>query len=137
MVHIDIAYEGSLRCRAVHAPSATELVTDAPVDNHGKGQSFSPTDLVAGALGACMVTIMGIAAEKHGWDLEGTKISVEKHMAKAPVRRIGKIEVVIAPPRAFDEKARKVLERAALTCPVHASLHPDIELAISFRWPDA
>jgi putative redox protein len=137
MVHIDISYEGTLRCRAVHGPSSVELLTDAPVDNHGKGQSFAPTDLVAGALGACMVTIMGIAAEKHGWEIEGTKVIVEKEMTASPVRRIGKVELRIEVAGVHDQKARRILERSAYTCPVKQSLHPDVELAISFVWASA
>ena len=134
MVHIDVHYEGGLRCRAVHGPSGVELVTDPPVDNHGRGESFSPTDLCATALGACMLTIMGIVAERHGWDLKGTRVSVEKHMVSQPVRRIGKLEVVIRVPRNFDAQARAALEKAALTCPVHQSLDRAIEIPLRFEW---
>ena len=134
MVQIDIEYQGELRCRLTHAPSGTPLLTDAPVDNHGKGESFSPTDLVAGALGACMVTIMGIAADKHGWDLKGTTVTVEKHMTADPVRRIGRVEVRIRVPLDLDAKARAILERAAATCPVHKSIHPDIGVSVTFEY---
>ena len=133
-VHVEIEYQGQLRCEAVHGPSGARFVTDAPVDNCGKGESFSPTDLVATALGACMVTIMGIAAEKHGWDLTGTKVSVRKGMVAAPRRRIGEIEVVIRVPRPLDERARKVLEKAALACPVRQSLPDAMERPIRFEW---
>jgi putative redox protein len=134
MVQIQLTYEGDLRCRATHGPSGASVVTDAPVDNHGKGESFSPTDLVATALGACMVTIMGIQAEKHGWDLRGTSVAVEKGMVSSPERRVGSLTVVIQIPGEHDERARATLERAALTCPVHRSLHAEIEIPVRFEW---
>lgn len=134
MVHIEIGYEGGLRCRAVHGPSGVELVTDAPADNHGRAESFSPTDLCATALGACVLTTMGIVAERHGWDLTGARVSVEKHMVSQPVRRIGKLELVVRVPRELDLQARGALERAALTCPVHRSLDHGIELPMRFEW---
>lgn len=134
MVQIRIAYQGQLRCQAEHGPSKTTLVTDAPVDNHGKGESFSPTDLVATALGSCMLTIMGIVAERHAWDLSGTTVSVIKEMAAKPVRRIGKLTVEIHVPREFSSEQQDLLKNAALTCPVHKSLHPDIETPITFRF---
>ena len=137
MVRIDITYEGELRTRAVHTPSGTELLTDAPVDNHGKGESFSPTDLAATALGACIATIMGIVAERHEVDLSGMRVTVKKDMVTEPVRRIGKLTTVIHVPAEPDEKTRTMLERAALSCPVHASLHPDIEKPVVFRWGKA
>ncbi len=138
MVEIQVEYEGGLRCRAVHGPSGVELVTDAPVDNHGKGESFSPTDLVATGLAACMLTIMGVAAERRGWDLGGASAVVTKHMAADPARRIGKLEVVLTVRGDFDERARATLERAARTCPVHATLGGSaVELPVRFEWPGA
>ena len=137
MVEIHVLYEGGLRCQATHGPSRNQLTTDAPVDNHGQGESFSPTDLAATALGTCMLTIMGIAAEKHGWDLTGSTASVKKRMLAAPVRRIGKIEVEIRVPRSFDARTRALLEAAALACPVHQSLHPEVEKPVHFRWGSA
>ena len=134
MVSIDVVYEGELHTQATHGPSGATLSTDAPVDNHGRGQSFSPTDLVATALGACMVTIMGIAAERHDWDLSGTRVRVTKGMVSEPVRRIGELAVEIHVPRELDERARTTLERAALTCPVHRSLHPDVDIPVRFRF---
>ncbi len=134
MVHIDIRYEGNLRCRAVHGPSKVELITDPPVDNHGKGESFSPTDLCATALGTCMLSIMAIVAERHGWDLSGATVGVDKSMVSEPVRRIGKLAVVIRVPAAFDEKIRAALEKAAFTCPVHQSLSRDVEIPVRFEW---
>ncbi len=134
MVTIDVRYEGELRSRAVHGPSGSVLTTDAPVDNQGKGQSFSPTDLVATALGTCILTTMGIAAAKHRWDMTGATARVEKHMIADPERRIGKLPVEVHVPRDLGERARTVLERAAHTCPVHKSLDPRIEAPIVFRW---
>jgi putative redox protein len=134
MVRIEVRYEGELRCRAVHTPSGEQLVTDAPLDNHGKGQSFSPTDLVATAMGTCMATIMGLAAQARGIDLAGLTVSVEKEMTAVPTRRIRRLTTVIALPRDPGPEQRQLLERAAHACPVHASLHPEVERPITFRW---
>ena len=134
MVKIDICYEGGLRCEATHGPSGTTMVTDAPVDNHGKGESFSPTDLVATALGACMATIMGIVAERHQIDLKDMKIEVAKEMSTDAPRRIARLTTIIDVPLPEDHPRREMLERAALTCPVHQSLHPEIEKPLEFRW---
>ena len=137
-VEIDLVYEGQLHCVATHGPSGATLATDAPVDNHGKGESFSPTDLVATALGACVMTIMGIVADRNQLDLTGTRIHVTKEMIQQPVRRIGKLAVTVTVP---SEKAallsdtdRSKLETAARHCPVHQSLHPDIDSPIVFSW---
>ncbi len=134
MVNISIRYEGALRCAATHGPSGQTLFTDAPVDNHGKGESFSPTDLVATALGTCMATIMGIVSERHTIDLAGMKIEVTKEMTKEAPRRIARLVTVIDVPLPADHPDRDLLERAALTCPVHQSLHPEIEKPLDFRW---
>lgn len=134
MVKVTSTYEGGLRCRAVHGPSGTTLVTDAPVDNHGKGESFSPTDLVATALGACMMTIMGIVAERHGLDLTGMTAVTEKVMTAAPPRRIASLRTRITVPLPADHPQRQALEQAAHTCPVHKSVHPEIDAAIEFVW---
>jgi len=134
MVHIDIRYEGELRCRLSHGPSGAQVSTDAPLDNHGRGESFSPSDLVAGALGACMLTIMGIAARKHGWDLSGAEASVDKEMVSDPERRIGRLRVSIRVPAELDERARTTLERAAHACPVHRSLRADVDIPVVFHW---
>jgi putative redox protein len=133
-VRIDINYQGQLRSTATHAPSQTSLVTDAPVDNHGRGESFSPTDLVATALGTCMVTVMGIFAERHGIDLRGTTVTVHKEMTLTPVRRIARLTTEVRLPLPANHPHREVLERAALTCPVHQSLHPDVEKPVDFVW---
>ncbi len=137
-VEIDLVYEGQLRCRATHGPSRTQLVTDAPVDNHGKGESFSPTDLVATALGACMATIMGIVADRNKLDIAGTRVHVVKEMIQDPARRIGTLRVTIRVPAdksaRLSAEDRKKLEAAALHCPVHNSLHPDIQTPIEFSY---
>lgn len=126
-------YEGDLHTRCRHGPSGATLETDAPRDNEGRGESFSPTDLLATALGSCMLTVMGIYARRKGWALEGARARVEKHMATAPVRRVGRLVVELEMP-SVPEEARATLERVAHTCPVHQSLHPDVELDIRFRW---
>jgi uncharacterized OsmC-like protein len=134
VVHLSSVYEGGLRCRATHAPSGTSLVTDAPVDNHGKGESFSPTDLVATALGACMMSIMGIVAERHGVNLVGMTAETVKEMTKEPPRRIASLRTRLTIPLPADHPQRAALEQAAHTCPVHKSLHPEIDAAIEFVW---
>lgn len=134
MVKIEISYQGGLRCEATHGPSGKTLHTDAPVDNHGRGESFSPTDLVATALGSCMATIMGIVADRHGINLQGMTIEVTKVMSTQAPRRIAKLETVIKVPLPSDHPQRVLLENAALTCPVHQSLHPEIEKPVDFRW---
>ncbi len=134
MVRIDVHYEGDLHTRCAHGPSGAKLETDAPVDNEGRGESFSPTDLLATALGSCMLTVMGIVARRHGWALEGAHVSVEKHMVTAPERRVGRLVLGFAMPAGIPEEARAVLERAAHTCPVHRSLHPEVEVEATFAW---
>ncbi len=136
MVEIDIVYEGKLRCRAKHEPSGTELISDAPKDNMGEGASFSPTDLVATALGSCMMTIMGIVAQRESLDLVGTKVHVKKEMVSEPTRRIGRLEVNIEITTGTTEVQRQKLMNAAHTCPVAKCLHPDIELAVKFNWAE-
>lgn len=139
-VEIDVVYQGGLRCQATHGPSKSTVLTDAPIDNHGKGEAFSPTDLVGTALGSCMLTIMGIVAERNGWDLSGTTAHVVKEMAASPTRRIGKLLVTITIPSNAAAKLsaadRTKLENAAHTCPVHQSLHPDIQAPVTFCWGD-
>lgn len=135
MVQIDVTYQGGLRCRAVHGPSGTELVTDAPVDNHGKGESFSPTDLVATALGVCIPTIMGIVAEREKIDLTSLRITVQKEMSAEPPRRIAKLTTRIVMPEGLTEQQRAKLEKAAYTCPVHQTLQGKVDLPIEFVYP--
>jgi putative redox protein len=134
MVRIDVRYEGDLRTRAVHGPSGAELLSDAPADNQGLGRSFSPTDLLATALATCVLTIMGIAARARGLELRGATASIEKHMTLTPRRRIGRLVLVLHLPEDPGPQARAALEATAHACPVHASLHPDVQVELSFRW---
>lgn len=132
MVKIGIEYSGDLHCVATHGPSGRTVETDAPVDNNGRGESFSPTDLVATALGGCMATVMGIYASRHEIDLKGMKIEVSKEMTATPPRRIAKLTTEIWFPAGVVKN--EPLERAALTCPVHGSLHPDVEKPVVFHY---
>jgi len=134
LVKISVRYEGQLHCLAVHGPSGAKLETDAPVDNEGKGESFSPTDLVATAVAACMATIMGIAAKRHSIPLEGMEISTTKEMSTDSPRRIVALKSKITVPLSGDHPQRKLLEAAALGCPVHHSLDPRIEKPVEFVW---
>lgn len=134
MVTIHAEYQGDLHCTAVHGPSRAELTTDAPTDNQGRGESFSPTDLVATALGTCMLTVMGILARTLNLDIAGATATVEKEMTSTAPRRIQSLTVKIHVPQALSAEDRLKLERAAHTCPVHKSLHPDIHTPIEFTW---
>jgi len=134
VVTIQLEYQGDLHCKAVHGPSGTELSTDAPKDNQGRGESFSPTDLVATALGSCMLTIMGIMARTLNIDIAGTTATVEKEMSTAPPRMIQGLTVKIHVPHDLSPENKEKLERAAHTCPVHKSLHPDVRTPIEFTW---
>lgn len=134
MADITAKYLGDLRVECVHQQSGTVLVTDAPKDNNGKGEAFCPTDLCATALAACAMTIIGIYGKKHDVDVSGMTASVTKEMSANP-RRIGKIEVTfVMPDREFTDKQKTMIERAAHTCPVHLSLHPDVEQVFTFKW---
>ena len=128
-----VTYLGDLRTSSIHLQSGSEIISDAPLDNNGKGEAFSPTDTVANALASCMFTVMGIKARDMGVSMDGSVAEVTKHM-KADPRRISKIEVVLTMKSDADEKAKIILERTALTCPVHQSLHPDIERVVTFNW---
>ncbi|MCM8568223.1 OsmC family protein [Gramella jeungdoensis] len=128
-----VIYLGGLRTESEHLQSGSKMITDAPVDNHGKGEAFSPTDTVANALATCMLTVMGIKAEGLGLDMEGASAEVTKTMVADP-RRISKIEVTISFPSTYGDKETKVLEHTARTCPVLQSLHPDIDKKISFQY---
>ena len=132
---MSMVYEGQLRCALRHEPSGSIIQTDAPIDNMGRGEAFSPTDLVAAALGSCMLTIMGIAANKHNIDIKGVTIDCAKEMVTAPVRRIGKITVTVHMPASIPQDKRAMLEAAANSCPVHKSLHPDVKTPIQFIYP--
>jgi putative redox protein len=136
MVQIDIMYLGDLHCRAIHGPSGQALMTDAPTDNQGKGEFYSPTDLVGTSMGTCVATIMGIYARNSGIDLEGMKIQVRKVMSAQPPRRIAKLEMIFQMPPGLSPRARKALEICVDACPVRRSLHPDVETPVSFEYPD-
>lgn len=136
MIKLQTEYLGSLRCQTVHSPSKSTLQTDAPVDNNGKGETFSPTDLVASALASCMATIMGIVAKRKNIPLEGLTIATEKHMATEGTRRIAKITLCIYMPIEEKHPEAKMLQSAALSCPVAHSLHPDIDIPIEWQWKD-
>ena len=137
-VEIDITYDGDLHCEAVHGPSRQTLRTDAPVDNGGKGEAFSPTDLLATALGTCLVTVMGLVARRLGLDLTGTRVHVVKEMAAEGVRRVGRLGVTITLPAGgvLSPADRARLEHAANTCPVKQSLHPDMVVDLGFVYPE-
>jgi len=136
MVEIRINYQGQLRCDSKHMPSGTKLATDAPLDNQGRGESFSPSDLVATALGSCMATIMGITARSRKIELGGMRIMVQKHMAPDLPRRIERLDLEIFMPVAEGHPDKKVLQSAALNCPVQHSIHPDIKVDIKWHWMD-
>ena len=137
MVSIQVLYEGDLHCQATHGPSANQLTTDAPVDNHGRGESFSPTDLVGTALGTCILTVMDIAARKRGLDLTGARATVEKTMVNEPVRRIARLAVEVHVPGPVGDRDRSFLEKVARSCPVEKSLHPDVEVPVTIHWGGA
>ncbi len=129
-----VIYQGSLRTTATHLRSNSDIITDAPVDNNGKGESFSPTDLVATSLASCMITIMGIKADRMDLDITGASASVIKVMASGP-RRIEEIQIqVTIPSNGFQEDEKKILEKVAKTCPVALSIHPDTKQMIDFIW---
>lgn len=130
-----VNYTGELRTEATHVRSSTTIETDAPIDNNGKGERFSPTDLVATALASCMCTMMGIAARHHDMNIDGTTCDVEKIMTTNP-RRISEIKVVLQMPssQSYTHKQRAILENTAMTCPVLESLHPDCKKTIDFIW---
>ena len=128
-----VTYLGNLRTENEHLKSGDKFITDAPTDNNGKGEAFSPTDTVATGLANCMITMMGIKARDMKVNMDGTTAMVAKTMAADP-RRISKIEVVLNFPTGIDDKSKKILENTARTCPVHYSLHPDIERVITFNW---
>ncbi|WP_281226365.1 OsmC family protein [Flavobacterium aquiphilum] len=128
-----VTYLGDLRTSSIHIQSGTEVLSDAPVDNNGKGEAFSPTDSVANALATCMMTIMGIKARAMNIDFIGSTAAVTKIMNAEP-RKIGAIEIVFEMQGVTEEKDKTILERAAITCPVYLSLNDDIEKRITFNW---
>ena len=136
MVRIDVVYEGDLHTSCRHGPSGATLATDAPVDNEGRGECFSPTDLLATSLASCVLTTMGIVARRRGWALEGARGRVDKEMVTGAERRVGRLRLQLDLP-ALPPEARSVLERAAHACPVHRSLHPEVAVEIGFAWAES
>ena len=134
MVIIEASYDGELHTTCRHQPSGCELATDAPVDNQGRGESFSPTDLLATALGSCMMTVMGIGARNEGWELEGTRVVIQKTMSQAP-RRVARLALEFEMSPKLPGASRARLERIARSCPVAQSIHPEIDLDLRFIWP--
>ena len=134
MVHCEIEYQGNLRTQATHGPSGDSLLTDAPADNRGKGEAFSPTDLLGTALGTCVLTLMGIRAQDRGRDIPGARVSVEKKMGAEPMRHIAKLGVQVTVPGEWSAEERAALEEAARGCPVKASLHERVRVELSFHW---
>jgi uncharacterized OsmC-like protein len=133
MVEMRIDYKGDLRTVITHVPSGAVIETDAPKDNEGRGERFSPTDMLASSLGACSLTIMGIAAGKHGISIEGASVRVEKHMAASP-RRVGRVVLEFRLPASLSEMERGLMERVIWECPVRMSIHPDIDVDSSFKY---
>lgn len=136
MVNITAEYEGSLHCTVRHGPSGAAIETDAPRDNHGRGEAFSPTDLVGAALATCAMTVMAIAARKEGLELKGMTAELQKGMVADPVRRIGSLPLRINVPGVLTAEHKALLERAGRTCPVASSLRDDLDASIEFRYPD-
>ena len=130
-----VTYLGDLRTSSIHLQSGSEIISDAPIDNNGKGEAFSPTDTVANGLASCMFTVMGIKARDLGVDFSGSSAEVTKVMAAEP-RRISEIHITFNMNLSADKKTKTILERTALTCPVHFSLHPDIKREIVFNWKE-
>ncbi|MES2440603.1 MAG: OsmC family protein [Verrucomicrobiota bacterium] len=136
MVEIKLSYEGNLHCSALHVPSGNTLVTDAPLDNNGLGQAFSPTDLLATALGSCMATVIGILAKRKEIAVEGMAVTVRKFMSEDQPRRVKRLELDLSMPLPASHPDRKLLESAARGCPVHHSIHPDIEVVMNWIWQE-
>jgi len=132
MATITTIYQGQLRTQATHNQSGTQIITDAPTDNQGKGEAFSPTDLFAASLGSCFLTIAGIAAQAHGFSIDGARVEIQKIMTENP-RRVGEIVLdIYLPANNYNDREKRMIEGAAATCPVAQSLHPDIKKTV--RW---
>ena len=132
----NVVYKGELRCECTHLQSGTQIETDAPTDNRGKGERFSPTDMLCVSLGTCMITTMGIKAGDMQVDLAETKIEITKHMLSEP-RRVGKIELTLhLPGKGLEEHTRKILQKIGDNCPVMKSLHPDVQVVAEYIWED-
>jgi len=134
MVEMTLVYEGGLHTQARHGPSRAAIETDAPVDNQGKGEAFSPTDLLATSLASCMLTTMAIVGDREGWRLDGARARIEKHMELEPRRRVGRVVIELTLPVGLPEAARPRLEETARGCPVAASIHPDTQIDLTMSW---
>ena len=134
MVEVTARYDGNLYCTATHSDSGATIRTNAPKDNQGEGNGFSPTDLVGTAMGTCMLTIMGLYARRQGFSIDGATVRVLKEMSATPPRRIAKLTVEFHVPAAVPADFRARLEEAALSCPVHKSMHPDIQMPVTFSY---
>jgi putative redox protein len=132
MVKMSAVYQGNLHCEATHGPSGSKIETDAPRDNEGFGERFSPTDLVGAALATCVLTTMGIMARRNGIPMEGAHAEAEKEMVAVPIRRIGALRVMVHLPNSLTPEQRRKLEGAGRHCPVHQSLHPDVVVDLQF-----
>ncbi len=134
MVEMNVVYRGGLHCDLEHGPSKNKIQTDAPKDNMGRGEAFSPTDLVGAALASCILTTIAISAEREGIILAGSSAKILKEMVTEPVRKIGRFILELKLPKNLDENHRKKFEHIAITCPVHRSLHPDLKIEIKFNY---
>ena len=134
MVEMTLVYEGGLHSLATHGPSGAQVATDAPVDNQGRGEAFSPTDLLATALASCMLTTMGIVAQREGWVMDGARARVEKHMVVEPKRRIGRLVVELSMPAGLPTQSRGRLESTARGCPVALSVHEGVDIDLRIEW---
>lgn len=134
MVEMKVVYTGGLHCDLEHGPSKTVISTDAPKDNKGRGEAFSPTDLVGGALASCILTTIALTAEREGLVLIGTEATIHKEMITAPVRKIGRFIVNLKLPKNLDETHRRKFEQLAHSCPVYLSLHPEIKIEMTFNY---
>ena len=135
MVTMHVNYTGDLRCQAIHGPSNSIIETDAPADNHGKAARFSPTDLLGVALATCIATTIGIAGQTKGWKVEGMRLKVDKEMSATPPRRVSRLTVELWMPMAMPPHDRAQVEAIAHACPIHASLHPDVDVSCAVHWP--
>jgi putative redox protein len=133
-VKMSVQYTGDLHCELKHGPSGTTIQTDAPKDNHGKGEAFSPTDLVGAALGSCILTTMAMVADRDGVSLKGARVELEKNMTTSPPRKIDSLPLLITLPASVPQEYRAKIEHIAHACPVHRSLHPDVKVPVEFKY---
>jgi len=134
MATVETTYIGDLRTENIHVQSGTKILTDAPTDNQGRGEAFSPTDLLAVALGTCMLTTIAIKTRNDGINIEGAKCSVTKIMSSSPPRKVAELQIKLQFPKQYSDQEQKLLEEIALNCPVYLSLHPDMTKTVDFGW---